>query len=140
MFRIDKRTYRGPNSSNDQEEPGPETAFLGEAQKRWLKQSLLGSKATWKVIASDMPVGLVVGDGEGQFENGANGDGPVLGREHDLAEILRFIRDNGIKNVVWLTADVHYTAARRSGQSAAVRRLPVLRPGRHRRRQRGDDR
>ena len=111
MFRIDKRTYRGPNSSNDQEEPGPETAFLGEAQKRWLKQSLLASNATWKVIASDMPVGLVVGDGEGQFENGANGDGPVRGREFDLAEILRFIRDNNIKNVVWLTADVHYTAA-----------------------------
>ncbi len=111
MFRIDKRTYRGPNSANDQARPGPETRFLGEAQKRWLKQSLLASNATWKVIASDMPVGLVVGDGEGQFENGANGDGPVLGREHDLAEILRFIRDNGIKNVVWLTADVHYTAA-----------------------------
>jgi len=75
-----------------------------------LKRSLLASNATWKVIASDMPVGLVVGDGENQFENGANGDGPARGREHDLAEILRFIRDNGIKNVVWLTADVHYTA------------------------------
>ena len=112
IFRIDKRTYRGPNSSpTTRREPGPETAFLGEDQKRWLKQSLLGSNATWKVIASDMPVGLVVGDGEGQFENGANGDGPVRGREFDLAEILRFIRDNGIKNVVWLTADVHYTAA-----------------------------
>ena len=111
MFRIDKRSYRGPNSANDQAEPGPETRFLGDEQKRWLKRSLLGSDATWKVIASDMPVGLVVGDGEGQFENGANGDGPILGREHDLAEVLRFIRDNGIKNVVWLTADVHYTAA-----------------------------
>ena len=110
MFRIDKRTYRGVNSANDQAEPGPETAFLGEQQKRWLKQSLLGSNATWKVIASDMPIGLVVRDGE-HFENGANGDGPVRGREFDLAEILRFIRDNGIKNVVWLTADVHYCAA-----------------------------
>jgi alkaline phosphatase D len=58
-----------------------------------------------------MPVGLVVEDGENQFENGANGDGPVRGREFDLAEILRFIRDSGIKNVVWLTADVHYCAA-----------------------------
>ena len=111
IFRIDKRSYRGVNSANDQAAPGPETEFLGDAQKRWLKQSLLASNATWKVIASDMPVGLVVGDGENQFENGANGDGPVRGREFDLAEILRFIRDNGVKNVVWLTADVHYTAA-----------------------------
>ncbi len=111
MFRIDKRTNRGPNTANDQAVPGPETRFLGEEQKRWLKQSLLASNATWKVIASDMPVGLVVADGENQFENGANGDGPVRGRKHDLAEILRFIRDNSIKNVVWLTADVHYCAA-----------------------------
>jgi len=110
VFRIDKRSYRGVNSMNDQLEPGPETAFLGEEQKRWLKQSLLGSDATWKVIASDMPIGIVVRDGV-HFENGANGDGPVRGREFDIAEVLRFIRDNGIKNVIWLTADIHYTAA-----------------------------
>lgn len=110
IFRIDKRSYRGINSKNDQAEPGPDTAFLGDAQKRWLKQSLLGSNATWKVIASDMPIGLVVRDGD-RFENGANGDGPVRGREFDIAEILRFVRDNRIRNVVWLTADVHYCAA-----------------------------
>jgi alkaline phosphatase D len=28
-----------------------------------------------------------------------------------MAGLLRFIRDSDIKNVVWLTADVHYTAA-----------------------------
>ena len=98
---------------------------------------------------------------------------------------LRFIRDNGIENVVWLTADVHYTAAHyydpnqaqfqefapfwefvsgperrhlRPGagqylrapgrvpegapgvESAAVRRVAVLRSGGHRGRERGHDR
>ena len=64
-----------------------------------------------KMIASDMPIGLLVRDGKEHFENGANGDGPVLGREHDIADVLRFIKHNAIQNVVWLTADVHYTAA-----------------------------
>ncbi len=111
MFFIDMRTYRADNSANDQPAPSAETAFLGGEQIRWLKKELLSSEATWKVIASDMPIGLVVRDGKKAFENGANGDGPVLGREHDIADILRFIKSNGIKNVVWLTADVHYTAA-----------------------------
>jgi alkaline phosphatase D len=110
VFRIDMRSYRGPNTKNDQAAEGPDTVFLGAAQIRWLKQALLASNATWKVIASDMPIGLVVPDGE-QFENLANGDGPARGRELEIAGLLRFIRDNGIRNVVWLTADVHYTAA-----------------------------
>jgi len=72
---------------------------------------LRDSRATWKVIASDMPLGLVIGDGPGRFEAWANGDGPPLGRELELAQLLRFIRDNRIRNVVWITADVHYAAA-----------------------------
>jgi alkaline phosphatase D len=112
VFRLDMRSYRGPNSKNDQTQAGPETAFLGAEQIRWLKQALLASDATWKVIAADMPIGLVVPDGE-LFENDANGDGPPRGRELEIADLLRFIRDSGIRNVVWLTADVHYTAAHR---------------------------
>ncbi len=110
IFRIDMRSYRGANTANDQTVPGPDTAFLGQEQILWLKQALLASKATWKVIAADMPIGLIVPDGE-LFENLANGDGPPRGRELELAGLLRFIRDSGITNVVWLTADVHYTAA-----------------------------
>ena len=111
MFVIDMRTYRADNSPNDQEERGPETEFLGRQQINWLKSQLLASKATWKVICSDMPIGILVRDGDTDFENLANGDGPVRGREHDIAEILKLIKDSAIENVVWLTADVHYTAA-----------------------------
>jgi alkaline phosphatase D len=59
-----------------------------------------------------MPIGLIVPDGD-LFENLANGDGAARGRELEMADLLRFIRDSGIANVVWLTADVHYTAAHR---------------------------
>ena len=110
IFMLDERSYRGPNSENRQGTRGAETAFLGMAQVQWLKRALLNSRATWKVIASDMPLGLQVPDILG-FEAWANGDGPALGRELELAELLRFIKDNTIKNVVWLTADVHYAAA-----------------------------
>jgi alkaline phosphatase D len=110
IFMIDERSYRGPNSGNRQERPGTETAFLGPPQVQWLKRALLNSRATWKVIASDMPLGLQVPDILG-FEAWANGDGPALGRELELADLLRFIKHNTIKNVVWFTADVHYAAA-----------------------------
>jgi alkaline phosphatase D len=116
VFVLDMRNYRGPNSFNRQETPGPETAFLGRAQLDWLKTNLKASRATWKAIAADMPIGLLVGDGKdaqgrGQFEAVANGDGPVLGREFEFAELLQFIKHEEVANVVWFTADVHYTAA-----------------------------
>lgn len=112
VFFIDLRSYRGPNTANDQAEMSEETAILGAEQIAWLKRALANSTATWKVIASDMPVGLVVGDGDTRFEAIANReDGVPLGRELEIADLLRFIKSAGIRNTVWLTADVHYTAA-----------------------------
>jgi alkaline phosphatase D len=117
VFVLDERSYRGPNTPNRQAESGPEAAFLGREQLAWLKQSLLASRATWKVIASDMPLSIVVPDlnpdvPKGTFEAWANGDdGPPLGRELELAGLLAFIKHAEIRNVVWITADVHYAAA-----------------------------
>jgi alkaline phosphatase D len=111
IFMLDERTYRGPNSPNRQAVQSKETEFLSRTQVQWLKSRLLSSKATWKIIASDMPLGLIVRDGSIDFEAWANGDGPALGRELELADLLRFIKNKHIENVVWLTADVHYAAA-----------------------------
>jgi len=111
ILMIDLRTFRGPNSPNRQTKRGPATTFFGGAQLRWLKRQLLLSKATWKIIASDMPIGLIIRDGARNFENGANGNGPPLGRELEIADLLRFIKAKRIRNVAWLTADVHYAAA-----------------------------
>ncbi len=63
VFVLDMRSYRAGKSFNRQAAPGPETAFLGEEQIAWLKIALRESKAVWKVIAADMPLGLQVGDG-----------------------------------------------------------------------------
>ncbi|MBS1827762.1 MAG: alkaline phosphatase D family protein [Acidobacteria bacterium] len=116
VFVLDMRSYRGPNTFNRQEEESRDTAFLGRQQINWLKHDLKSSHAVWKVIAADMPIGLNVPDGKdaqgrAQFEAIANGDGPPLGRELEIAGLLRFLRQHNIRNTVWLTADVHYTAA-----------------------------
>ena len=69
--------------------------------------------ATWNVIAADMPLGLVVYHDAGRkwgSEAVAQGNGPALGRELEIADLLRFIKHNDIRNVVWITADVHYCA------------------------------
>jgi len=111
IFMLDMRTYRGPNTYNRQPGVSADTAFLGSAQIAWLKHRLQTSKATWKVIASDMPIGLIVPDGKTAFDNLSNGDGMPLGRELEMADLLRFIKNQHIANIVWLTADVHYAAA-----------------------------
>ncbi|MDO9380288.1 MAG: alkaline phosphatase D family protein [Nocardioidaceae bacterium] len=109
VFVLDMRTYKDPNTANG--ETRADGGVLGRKQTRWLLKELAASKATWKVIAADLPLGLVVPDGTEQ-EGIAQGDpGMPRGRERDIAEVLTGIQRLGIRNHVWLTADVHYTAA-----------------------------
>jgi alkaline phosphatase D len=112
IFAIDLRTYRGPNTANRQSSPGREASHAGPQQLAWLKRALRSSTAVWKVIASDLPIALIVRDGADAFEAVANADGgPPLGRELEIAELLLFMRQERIRNVVWITGDVHYAAA-----------------------------
>jgi len=124
VFVLDQRTYRAANGTNREEAAGPATRMMGAAQLAWLKQSLATSTATWKIIASDMPLGLLVSDGQingtPAWEGWANGPGGPLGRELELADLLSFIKRQRVKNVVWITADVHYTAAHFYDSKAAV--------------------
>ncbi|MEQ8954869.1 MAG: alkaline phosphatase D family protein [Gammaproteobacteria bacterium] len=121
LFFLDLRSYRGPNSRNRQPQKSAETAFMGDRQLQWLKQSLADSTATWKIICSDMPIGLIVPDGgSGVVENGANADGPPLGRELEIADLLGFVHRQEIANVHFITADVHYCASHYYSPEKAV--------------------
>ena len=112
IFALDMRSYRGSNSPNRQTQLDDDSALPGAAQVDWLQRALAASRATWKVIAADLPIGVVVPDGPNDFEAVANrDDGAPLGRELEIARVLTFIRDRRIRNVVWITADVHYGAA-----------------------------
>ena len=115
VFFIDMRRYRGPNGDNVETAAGANTGFLGRDQLEWLKRELLASKATWKVISADMPLGLLVWNdfkNKKGFEGIANNEpGAPKGREMEFAGLLSFMKSANIRNTVWLTADVHYTAA-----------------------------
>ncbi|GKQ41750.1 alkaline phosphatase [Streptomyces sp. A012304] len=122
VFVLDMRTYRNANSPDDQT-TDPQ-GILGREQLEWLKRELARSRAVWKVIASDMPLGLVVPDGtDGRpnFEAVAQGDpGAPLGRELQIAELLRFVKHRRITGTVWVTADVHHTSAQHYDPSRAA--------------------
>jgi alkaline phosphatase D len=103
IFMLDMRSYR--DSTFNQRDDQSAACILGAAQLAWLKRELVASDAIWKVIAADMPIGLFSEDGI------ALGDGPPERREHEIADLLSFMKRAGIRNTVWLTADMHYTAA-----------------------------
>lgn len=114
VFMLDMRSYRAANGENRQVAEGPDTVFLGAAQLDWLKRALKASKATWKIIAADMPIGLIVYDdfrAKTGSEAIAQGDGPPLGRELEIASLLSYIKREKIHNTAFVTADVHYCAA-----------------------------
>ena len=106
---LDCRSFRTPNDANR----GDTGEMLGAAQARWFVDAVSASRARWKIIACDQPLGLVIGDGpnDSRNEGFANGDGPPLGRERELAGILAELQRRRAQNLVWLTADVHYAAA-----------------------------
>lgn len=116
VFVLDMRTYKDANGANT----SPDGKIFGDAQTKWLIEGLRDSKATWKIVANDLPLGLAVPDGS-NWEGPANGDpGAPSGRETEVATVLSAIKTNRTTGVVWLTADVHYTAAHRYSPERAV--------------------
>jgi alkaline phosphatase D len=112
VFLIDMRSYRD-STWNKRDDRG-DTCILGSVQLAWLKRELAASDATWKVIAADLPIGVISEDAI------ALGDGPPERREHEIADLLSFIKRAGVRNTVWLMADMHYTAAHHYDPNRAV--------------------
>src|SRR6185312_2241123 len=115
VFMLDMRSYKDPNPDDWLTSNGG--GILGAKQAQWLIDSLRASTATWKIVANDLPVGIVVPDtlsdppsGLKSMEAVAQGDAGIpLGREQQFARIFSATKD--VNNIVYLTADVHYTAA-----------------------------
>jgi len=108
LFVLDTRQYRSANTEPD----GPAKTMLGAAQRRWLVDSVTTSTATWKVVVSSVPLSVPTGGKAHDSWSNAN----VLGfpEEHatgfavERDAILRGFRERGVKNLVFLTADVHH--------------------------------
>ena len=127
VFAIDLRTYRGPNTSNRQASAGADAVHAGARQLAWLKRALSmrpgprgrSSRAicrsAWS-CATDRPHSKL---------SRTPKPGNPLGRELEIADLLRFIRQERIRNVVWMTGDVHYAAAHHYDPSARSSRTSI---------------
>jgi alkaline phosphatase D len=116
VFVLDCRSFRTPNDA------GVATAMLGAAQARWFVDAVASSQARWKLIACDQPLALVIPDGtrNERFEGFGNTPGAPAGREVELAAILGELKRRGVRDLVWVTADVHYAAAHRFDPARAT--------------------
>lgn len=95
FIMIDNRFYREPNKKS-----GQNKTMLGKKQLEWLKNSLVSSVSTFKIV--------VMG---GQFLNTKQAYETYsnYGFKEERDEIINFIYEENIKNVIFLTGDVHYT-------------------------------
>jgi hypothetical protein len=77
--------------------------MLGTVQKERFKSALLESKARFKLIVNEVEISQSYVFPYDRWE----------GYAAERAEILNFIRENGIKNVVFLTTDGHENVIRK---------------------------
>ena len=84
----------------------PNRTLLGATQLAWLKQTLLDSQKNgtiWKFVAVSDPIDQI-----GAIGSGADGGKSWIGGYRaERNELLKYIADNGIKNVVFLSTDDH---------------------------------
>ncbi|MBI2160664.1 MAG: alkaline phosphatase D family protein [Candidatus Rokubacteria bacterium] len=109
VFILDTRQYRSPNTDLD----GPGKTMLGAAQRRWLVDNVSVSTAVWKVVVSSVSLSIPTGRPERRdsWSNAGPFGLPLEGGTGFAVErdaILRQLRERGVKNLVFIVADVHH--------------------------------
>jgi alkaline phosphatase D len=95
FFMLDGRYHRDPNKATNL----AHKTQLGAKQLAWFKRELLASKAPVKIMAAG---------GEWQ---GYGTDDSWRSFKQERDDIFKFIEDNGIKGVLLLSGDRHFTGA-----------------------------
>ncbi|HEY7226976.1 MAG TPA: alkaline phosphatase D family protein [Nitrososphaeraceae archaeon] len=114
LLILDARTYRSRNDLQDIKQYNK--TLLGGDQLSWLKETLANSNATWKIISSDVPMSIPTGSnaslfGRDGWANGIDKDfSSKTGFERELWDLMKFIDDHDINNVVFVTTDAHFPA------------------------------
>lgn len=97
VWLTEGRDFRSPNTMPD----GPTKTIWGEEQKKWFKESVLASDATWKVLVSPTPI---VGPDRGnKADNHAN-----KSFRHEGDEIRQWIQQNVPDNFFIACGDRHW--------------------------------
>ncbi len=107
MMILNNRGYRDPNTQAD----GADKTMLGQEQLEWLQQQLLESDAKVKLVATSVPISIPTGKTNAR-DGWANGNqvnpNDLTGYENEFKKISDFIIEKGIKNVFFVTTDVHF--------------------------------
>jgi len=100
FFITDNRWFRSEERMKDSinGKPNPEKRMLGTQQMEWLKNALLFSNATFKIIV----VGSQVLNSVSPYNKWS--DFPV-----EYNEMMNFLTENKINGVLFLTGDRHHT-------------------------------
>jgi alkaline phosphatase D len=77
----------------------PGRTYLGRRQMERFKEAVANSDARFKVIMNELPIQQYYQLPYDRWE----------GYEAERQELLRFLRDRGVKNTIFLTTDVHAT-------------------------------
>jgi alkaline phosphatase D len=105
LFILDVRQYRSRNVDRD----GASKTMLGATQLAWLLNGLQASTATWKVIATPVPLSIPKGGDSSVPGNDGWAGGPDgTGFERERQVIVDTILNRKMKNVVFLSGDVHW--------------------------------
>jgi phosphodiesterase/alkaline phosphatase D-like protein len=112
FINVDDRTNRDirlRNSSGDDTGPradNPGRTMLGATELQWLEDTLLDAQAngmTWKIVAISSPIDQI-----GAIGSGSDGGKSWMGGYRaERNALLKFIADNHIDHVVFLTTDDH---------------------------------
>lgn len=94
FFLLDNRSFR----DSDEDLRNPTKAQFGPEQMRWLKNALLASTATFKVIAAG-----------GQFLNDYNRFEGWTQFKAERADFMDWLAANRVKGVIFLSGDRHHT-------------------------------
>jgi alkaline phosphatase/alkaline phosphatase D len=100
LWFPENRFYRSPNAMPD----GPNKSIWGSEQKRWLKETLVASDATFKILISPTP--MIGPDDLRKTDNHCD----VGGFQHERDEFFRFLRSNGLdqQNFFMICGDRHW--------------------------------
>lgn len=95
FFLLDDRYYRSDDAMNDS---SSQKKFLGDKQFEWLMNSLLYSRASFKFLVFGSQVLNPLNDFEGfRFY------------QNEYNALMRFIKENKIRGVVFLSGDRHFS-------------------------------
>lgn len=98
VWFVEGRDYRDPNDMPD----GPDKSLWGEEQKAWLKNGLVNSSATFKVVFSPTPI--IGPDRDNKIDNHAN----PRGFWTEGKEFLRWVGESDVKNLYIVNGDRHW--------------------------------